>query len=227
MATFCQTHCTPNVPVRLAEMPCPTCPDSPAQPPPQPGEPVEEFNAPPSVNSLDPDAPTYFRAGTGIPAEYSTVGTDSVIELFLAPLIAANSAIGPSVDGEYDVTLNPGQQLAMVFGATLLAPFRITSLYDVDLTVTAGGDSTTLALVRDTTTSSGYRWTDGASYNIIDSEGNAGQTTVQNVTRLTYLVSGGLLPPAATDPGQSTWVLTATHHDTGESVVATVVVNVA
>lgn len=226
MAQFCQQFCSTNVAVRLAQMPCPTCPDLPSQPPPVPGPAEEQFNVPPSQLSLNPEAPQYFRVGTGIPAENSTVGTDSVIELFLAPLVAGTGDLGPSVAGAYAVTLSPGQELGMVFGATLLASFRITSLYDVDLTVAAGGDSVTLALVRDTSTPSGYVWSDGAAYNITDSTGNTGQTTVQNVTRLSYLVDAGLLPAAALDPGVSTWALSAEHRETGEIVTATVTVAV-
>lgn len=210
MAIFCSTLCTTHTAVRLAYAPCPTCPDTPTQAPPTPGPTVTTFNAPPSPNSVDPLAPNYFIAGTGIPVEFASVETDSVIELVLAPIVAGVAAIGPSVDGAYTIDLGPGQALGMVFGVTLQAPFRITQLYDVDLTVAAGSEVATLQLVRDTGTASGYRWTDGASYNIVDSDGNPGLTTVQNVTRLTYLVSGGLLEPDALDLGTSTWTLTAT-----------------
>lgn len=222
MAQFCSTFCTTNTAVRLASQPCATCPDNPTQPPPTPGPVEEEFNEPPTVNSLDPVAPQFFIAGSGIPAEFATVATNSVIELFLAPIIGNVEAAGPSVDGAYDIALAPGQELAVLFGATILAPFKITTLYDVDLTVTAGGDSMTLALAVDNTAESGYKWTDGAAYNIVDSDGNAQGTTVQNVTRLRFLVDGGLLPPAAEDPGLSTWVLTATPKAGGPAVVATV-----
>lgn len=222
MAQFCSTFCTTNTAVRLASQPCATCPENPTQPPPTPGPVEEVFNEPPSVNSLDPLAPQFFAVGSGIPAEHATVATNSVIELFLAPIIGGVQAIGPSVDGAYEVELAPGQELGMVFGATILAPFKITTLYDVDLSVTAGGDSTTLALVLDNTAASGYRWTDGDTYNITDSDGNAQGTTVQNVTRPRFLVDGGLLPPAAEDPGLSTWVLTATPKAGGPAVIATV-----
>lgn len=225
MAVFCSTQCTTNTAVRLAYLPCPLCPDVSTQPPPTPGPVEEEFNTPPSVVSLDPINPQYFIVGTGIPAAYSSVGTDAVIELFLAPLVAGVDAIGPSANGAYEIDLQAGQALGMLFGATLLAPFQITNLYDVDLTVQAGSETATLQLVRDTTTPSGYRWTDGAGYNIVDSAGNTMQTTVQNVTRLTYLIDGGLLEPDALDLGTSTWTLTATPREgSSDPVVLTVTV---
>lgn len=219
MAVFCSTQCTTNTAVRLAYLPCPLCPEVPTQPPPEQGPITATFGAPPSVNSLDPQNPEYLLVGTGIPAEHASVSTDTVIELFLVPIIAGVDAAGPPDGIHYVVDLGPGQSLGMAFGVTLQAPFKITDLYDVTLTVVHGSDTATLQLVRDPATASGYRWTDGADYNIVDSVGNAMQTTVQNVTRPSYLVDGGLLPPEAATLGQTGWFMVASpRYGDGEEV---------
>jgi hypothetical protein len=164
-----------------------------------------------------------FRAGSGIPAATASSATDGAIELVLMPFVGSvGEFVDPDTGGNYAIDLAAGQRLAVAFGASLVSGenVKITDYYDVVMSVTAGGDTATLSLVS-SSTPSGYTWTDGASYNIVDSAGDA--ATVQNVTRLNFLVPA-LLPPAALDPGLSVWTLEAVRRGSGE--ITTLTINV-
>jgi hypothetical protein len=206
-----------NPAFQLVSPPCFEC-LGPLVPVPQP----EEFNTPPSPASLNEDG-TIIN-GSGISAEFATSVTDTLLELFLIPMIANTQMIGPSEEGTYVLPLPSGKELSVAFGVTSLTGRRITQDYFVELTVAVDEYSTTLSLV-DGATPSSYVWTDEAAYNITDSAGNAGLTTAQNATRLRFLVDGELLPPSADAAGVSVWVLTATNIHTATTISATITVD--
>lgn len=224
---FCTDPCGTNQALALVSAPCFVClGDLSPVPPAAPVLPVTVvFGALPPAQVLDG---TNFVAGEGISAEHASVGSDGALALFLAPLIAGvtGSEAAPVAAANYAIELGAGQELAIAFGAALLsgAYIRITDYYDVVFNIDAGGAPTTLTLAEGNSPT-GLVWQNAAeNYVITDSDGTA--MNVQNVTRLTYLVDGGLLPAGATDPGVSLWQLVATRKGTGEMTVVAISVTV-
>nr|DAF77144.1 MAG TPA: hypothetical protein [Caudoviricetes sp.] len=175
----CRDTCSSAVPSRLVQPPCFICRGvSVSIPPAAPGAPTDDFGVSPSPFSLKPDGTLI--VGTGINGTNASVGTDGVIELFVAPFIGDVS--GSELTYPYSVELQPGQELAFAFGATLKSGYgvRITEYYDVTMILDFAGVPKTFHLIP-ANTKSGYIWTDGAGYNITDSDGDL--HTVQNVTR--------------------------------------------
>lgn len=180
----CRNTCAPAPASRLVQPPCFVCRDVfPLPVAPNPPGPVSAIiGTTPSTFSLKPDGT--FITGTGISSSGSAVATDGSLELFLAPLVA--HVEGSEMSPPYAVELQEGQELAIVFGATLKSGFgvRITDYYDVVFNIISSEGAKQLKLVPGNTPS-GYIWTDGEGYNIVDSNGDF--HSVQNVTRPSFL----------------------------------------
>lgn len=222
---FCTDPCGTNQPVALAAAPCFVClGDLSPVPPDEPVTPQTlVFGAPPPAQVLDGP---YFVTGTGISAAGATSGSDGALVLFLAPFIAgvtgSEASPTPADTMTYEIELEDGQELAIAFGAALLsgAYIKITDFYDVNMLIGAGFDTTSLTLVA-ADTPSGYTWQNTAhDYEITDSDGN--HMNVQNVTRLSYLIDGGLLPAGSDAPGVKLFQLNATRKGTGEIIAAAI-----
>lgn len=178
----CRDTCATAVPKRLVQPPCFICRGvSVSIPPSAPGTPTDDFGVSPSPFSLKPDGTLI--VGTGISGANASVGSDGVIELFVAPFIGDVS--GSELTYPYSVELQDGQELAFAFGVTLKSGYgvRITEYYDVTMVLDLNGTPKTLHLIP-ANTKSGYTWTDNAGYNITDSDGDL--HTVQNVTRPSF-----------------------------------------
>ena len=183
----CRNLCGAAVPSRLVQPGCFICRGVAVSiPPAEPGPATDDFGVSPSTFSLKPDGTLI--VGTGINGANASVGSDGVIELFVAPFIG--DVLGSELTYPYSVELQDGQELAVAFGVTLKSGYgvRITEYYDVTLQIIKGSEEKVLTLIP-ANTKSGYTWTDGEGYNITDSDGDL--HTVQNVTRPVWFNFGG------------------------------------
>lgn len=152
-----------------------------------PQEPVVEFDGQVSKVSLKEDGT--ILAGTGISPEFAASATDGLLQLFLIPLVAGQKAIGPSVNGVYDV--NTPNEISLAFGVTRVSEkvWGITEMYDVELFVGPSKeeqahfkfDGTRIVAYNDP----GYVITDSALL-------GDPTVTVQNATRVRYLTDANL-----------------------------------
>lgn len=135
-----------------------------------------------------------------------------MLELFLIPAVQGdNMVLGPSINGAY--TANTENEISIAFGVTKLSTEKwnsIVSKYDVKLSV--GTDSDNMANF--TFTEKGIESDTNPEYVIVGSYKDA--NTIQNATRIRFLVDGGLIEEK--DSNTIIAKMQATHRATGKTI---------